>query len=83
MGNHILRPAFLVAFIGSCLSAQTEQRPPRSGASRDTQTPQIIVASQPDSALSVSTSTRWAAAGREILDLYIVVKNTYPKSVRS
>lgn len=83
MRKGILRYAFFVVLIGNCHMAQAQQRAPLRETPLDAQIPQIIVASQPDSSLSVSTSTRWATAGREMLDLYVVVKNNDAKPVRA
>lgn len=83
MVKHGLQVVFLIAVIGSCLTAQEQQKTPSSAGPSDAQLPEIIVVSQPDSPLLVTTSHRWAVPGVDILDLYVVVKNRDTKSIRA
>lgn len=83
MVKHGLPVVFLIAVIGSCLTAQAREKTPPSPAPPELQTPQVIVVSQPDSPLLVTTSHRWAVPGVDILDLYVVVKNRDTKSIRA
>jgi len=83
MKKHGVHVVFLIAVIGSCLTAQAQQKTPSSPGPPDIQTPEVIVVSQPDSPLLVTTSSRWATPGAEIFDLYVVVKNRDTKSIRA
>jgi hypothetical protein len=81
--RHATASALLIAFTTISVVAQSSQRKPRPATSVEERTPQVIIAPQPDSPLSVTTSTRWSTPGREIFDLYIVVKNVDGRAVRS
>lgn len=83
MGKHLLATAFLAVVPGSYLPVQAQHDLSRTNASSYDQTPRIIVTSQPDAALSVNTSSRWATPDRMMLDLFIVVKNNYEKLIRA
>ena len=69
---------FSVAII--CFAGQTQRENPSKASD---ETPPIIIASQPDSPLVITTSVRWAAPGRQVLDLYVVVTNQDVRSVRA
>ena len=83
MNKRGLHGAFLIVFMGSCLTSKAQENTPLSADPRDVGVPQVIVASQPDSPLLLTTSHRWATPGREILDLYVMVKNRDTKSIRA
>ena len=83
MKKHGVHFVFLIAVIGNCLIVQAQQKTPSSPGPPDIQTPEVIVLSQPDSPLLVTTSSRWATPGAEIFDLYVVVKNRDTKSIRA
>ena len=83
MNKQGLPVAFLIVFIASCLTSKAQQNTPSSPDPRDVGVPQVIVVSQPDSPLLLTTSHRWATPSREILDLYVMVKNRDTKSIRA
>ena len=78
MEKHGLHVVFLIAVIGGCLVVQAQSTGPPN-----IQTPEVIIVSQPDSPLLITTTSRWATPGAEILDLYVVVKNRDTKSIRA
>jgi hypothetical protein len=79
MVKHILHIA-VFSLVITCFDGQTQQENPSKAAD---ETPPIIIASQPDSPLVITTSVRWAIPSREILDLYVTVTNQDVRSVRS
>lgn len=79
MLKHIFHISFVFSVVITCFG-QTQQQSPSKAAD---ETPPIIIASQPESPLVITTSVRWAIPTHELLDLYVVVTNQDVRSVRA